>query len=77
MAAFTARRDGQTVFGSDKVSDCVVAVNSKSGSPSGLILVDSAGVEYVLWVDTSGDLIISTYANFQSETSTTVVGTQS
>lgn len=69
----------QTTFGSDKAANCCVAVNSKAGTPSGLVLKNSAGDEYFLYVDSTGDLCIGTRAQFVANTTggTAVVGAQS
>jgi len=78
--ALTELRDGQTVIGSNRVASCAVAVNAKAGSASGIVLVDTAGVEWFLWVDTTGDLrTSSTRADFDTNPNTagTIVGTQS
>lgn len=50
--------------------------------PSGFILSDSAGDEYYLWFDTTGDLVTATVAvaeaaGFNWNTGGTVVGGQS
>lgn len=83
MALFTENKPSQTVFGSDKdggagAAGSIVAINAKLGQASGLILVDSAGTEYVLWVDPAGGgkLQIGTYAAFQLAAGGTTVGTQ-
>lgn len=76
--ALTERVAGQTTVGSTRESSCTFAVNTKSGTASGLVLVDTAGVEYVLWVDNTGDLKIGTRANFATpDAAGTVVGGQS
>jgi len=80
MAALPERREGRTVFGSNRIAACTVAVNSKAGSSSGLTLVDSDGVAWYLWVDTTGDLkVSSTIADFETNPNSagTVVGGQS
>lgn len=69
---------GQTTFGSDKEGPHVLAVNCKTGFASGIALVDSAGTEYILYIDTTGDLRIGTRANFATPNAAgTVVGSQS
>lgn len=77
--ALTERPTGvsQTTFGSNR-DQGLVAINTKLGTASGLVLVDSAGVEYVLWVDTTGDLKIGTRADLVTPDSAgTVIGGQS
>lgn len=75
MAA-TDRVSGETRFGSNR-QQSTVAINTAAGTASGLVLLDSAGVEYVLWVDTTGDLQIGTRAQHLALTGATVVGNQS
>lgn len=75
--ALVGRRAGLTVFGSVR-ERCALGVDAKAGTASGLVLVDTAGVEYYLWIDNTGDLKIGTRANFESpNTAGTVIGTQS
>ena len=75
--AHLERVDGQTTIGS-KHSPGSLAVDSKLGIPSSLVLVDSAGVEYVIWIDVTGDLKIGTRANFVTpDAAGTVIGGQS
>jgi len=76
MAAFQERAEGQSNVGSTRTRSAL-AVNTAAGTASGLILVDSAGVEYVLWVDTTGDLQIGTRAQWIALTGSAVVGSQS
>lgn len=78
--AHVDRVAGQTTIGSPREPSCTVAVDAKAGTASGLKLVDTAGVEYILWVDTTGDLkISSTTADFYTNPNSagTVVGGQS
>lgn len=73
------RVDGQTTFGSDRVADCRVRVIAKAGRASGLCLVDTAGVEWFLWFDTTGDLRAGNLAAFTAvdqNASGSVVGGQ-
>lgn len=58
MAA-AERVDGQTVLGSRRLRGAA-KVDSLAGTASGIVLIDSAGVEYVLWVDNAGELVIGT-----------------
>jgi hypothetical protein len=60
----TERVIDETVFGSNRDGASTVAVQPGAGSPSGLVLMDTAGVEYVIWVKTDGALYIGTRANF-------------
>lgn len=71
--AVKPRRSGQSTFGSDRVQSNI-AVKSKTGKPSGIVLVDSAGVEYFLYVDTSGNLVISNVEAKFTTTPNTVGG---
>jgi hypothetical protein len=80
MAAFAERQDGQTVLGDLRQEDSSVAIASKLGSVGALSLVDTAGVQYYIWVDTTGDLrISSTRADFITNPNSAgaVVGGQS
>lgn len=80
MAALPERREGRTVFGSKRVGACTLAVDAKAGTASGITLVDSAGVAYYIWIDTTGDLkVSSTIADFETNPNSagTVVGGQS
>ena len=76
--AVIPRQEGDTGFGDLRVESSV-AVDSKAGTASALILVDSDGVEWVVWVDTTGDLRIGTRANRTDDPNAngTIVGTQS
>lgn len=77
--AHIERTAGQTTIGSDRQASCSVAVNTKAGTASGLRLVDTAGVEYILWVNSSGVLkISSTVADFTTNPNSagTTVGGQ-
>ena len=78
--ALTERVGNQTAFGGARpgAGPGIVAINTPSGTASGLVLMDTAGTEYVLWVDSTGDLRIGTRANFDTPNAAgTVVGTQS
>lgn len=75
--AIKERRDGQSAFGSERVSNCTVAVRSKAATPSAITLVRGDGTEVCLWVDNAGKLRIGTFANFVAITGGTIVGTQS
>lgn len=68
--------DGQTVFGSDKSPACVVAVNTKDGTASGIALMQPNGTEKILWVNNSGELNIGTRAQFIAMSGATKVGGQ-
>lgn len=48
-----------------------------NGKPSGLAMMDSAGIEYLVWVDTTGDLRVGTRAQYESQSGAGVVGSQS
>ena len=75
--AHTENVSGETVIGSSR-TQCTVSVNTLAGTASGIVLLDTAGVEYVLWVDSTGDLMIGTRANFTTPNAAgTVVGGQS
>ena len=53
-------------------------VDAPAGKVSYLALVDSAGVEYLIWVDVTGDLRIGTRANSATpDAAGTVIGGQS
>ena len=49
------------------------------GGPGGIVLYDTAGAAYLLWVDTTGDLRISVYTGAAVDYATGggVVGSQS
>lgn len=75
--ALTPRVDGESVLGSPRVRS-TTAHDTLAGTASGIVLLDTAGVEYVLWVDSTGDLRVGTRANFTTPNSAgTVIGTQS
>lgn len=74
--ALTERVLGETAFGSPREQG-TIAVNTVATTASGVVLLDTAGVEYMLWVDSTGKLRIGTRANFTTPNSAgTVVGTQ-
>lgn len=73
----TPRVHGESVVGSPHVQS-TLAVDTKAGTASGLVLLDPAGVEYVLWVDSTGDLKVGTRADHATpDVAGTVIGTQS
>ena len=75
--AHTERVAGETVFGSNRQQSTVALLSADTTAP-GLVLLDTAGTEYVLWVDTAGKFKIGTRANFTTPNSAgTIVGTQS
>jgi hypothetical protein len=79
MAA-TLRVANQTNIGSSRAATNpgILLIDTPAGTASGIVLQDSAGTEYVLWVDTTGDLMIGTRANFATpDAAGTVVGGQS
>lgn len=59
--ALTTPVSGETVVGTSLVPS-TLAINSNGAS--GLVLLDSAGTEYVVWVKTTGELFIGTRAQF-------------
>lgn len=72
------RVDGQTTFGTPRIAGCLVAVNTKAGTASGIVLVSPDGTERVLYIDDTGDLKVGTRANFaDANNAGTVVGSQS
>lgn len=78
--ALTQRVQNQSTVGSSRgvgTSPGIQAVDTPSGTASGLVLLDSAGVEYVLWVKSSGELYIGTRSNFATpDAAGTKVGAQ-
>jgi hypothetical protein len=55
-----------------------LGIDAPTGKVSYVALVDSAGVEYLLWVSTAGKLTIGTRAQMLTpNTAGTVVGSQS
>lgn len=75
--ALTDRVDGQTAFGSPRIAGCIVAVNTKDGTASGIVLLQPNGTEKVLYVNDTGELTIGTRANFTTPNSAgTKVGGQ-
>lgn len=68
----------QTVLGTgrDGTGAGVVACNAPAGFASCVIVLDTAGVEYALWVTTAGKLTIGTRAQFLAQSGGTTVGTQ-
>lgn len=64
--AYTGRTANETTFGNSRAGNgpATVAINTPSGTASGIVLLDSAGTEYAVWVNTSGELIIGTRAGF-------------
>ena len=76
VMALTDRRDGQSAVGSPRVKG-YLGVNSASGHASQLVLVDSAGAEWFIWVDTTGDLRISATDPTSYQADGTIVGSQS
>lgn len=72
----TERRTGQTMFGSLREANCVLAVQSKPLSGSALCLVQPDGTEKFIYIDDAGKAIIGTYAQFIAATGGTVIGTQ-
>ena len=76
MAAFQERTAGQTTFGSLHENACLVAVQTKAATASGLCLIQPNGTEKVLWVNDSGELWISTRAEFIAMSGGAKVGGQ-
>jgi hypothetical protein len=74
--ALSERTAGETVFGSTR-QQSTVGLNTAASTASGLVCLDTAGVEYVLWVSSAGKLTIGTRAQFLAQTGGTVVGSQS
>lgn len=72
----TDRKEGQTAFGSPRVPSCTVAVNTKAGSASGVVLLSSNGTEVLLWARNDGSLWRGTRTQFENtpETTGTSVG---
>lgn len=71
---------GETRFGTnrDGNGNQGVGVDAPMGVVSYIALVDSAGVEYLLWVSSAGKLMIGTRANIATpDAAGTVVGGQS
>jgi len=64
--------NAQVAFGSKREPFCTLAVDTKAGSASGLVLVDSSGVEWVFWVH-GGVLRFGTRAQFFTLTGGAVV----
>lgn len=64
--AFTERPEtgAQTAFGSGSDGPCIVAINSATGTASGLVLISADGTETVLWARNNGKLYRGTRANF-------------
>ena len=57
--AMTEREDGKTIFGSTSSGGSAiqgVGLNAPSGGFAYLSMIDTAGVEWWLWMDTSGNL---------------------
>lgn len=80
--ALTERPDSgqQTCFCSarDGAGPGLVAINTPDGTASGIVLIDTGGVERVLWFKSDGDLMTGTRANFDTPNAAgTVVGSQS
>lgn len=74
MAEFKERPDyGQSATGSGREKHCF-AIN---GKPAGLVMMDSDGIEYLMWITTAGKLTIGTRAQFEAQSGGTVVGSQS
>lgn len=76
MAAFNERDEGKTVIGSTHAHSGL-GINTSSGTASFVSLVDSAGEEWFLWVDTTGDLRIGSAKPALPQADGTVVGGQS
>jgi hypothetical protein len=72
----TQRREGQSAFGTPKVTGCMVAVDTKAGTASGLLLLQPDGTEKVLWVQNDGKLYIGTFTQFTTLSGGTAVGGQ-
>lgn len=72
--AFTERPSyGQSATGNGRGLPHAFVVN---GSSSALVLLDSNGVEYAVWVTTAGKLQVGTRAQWEAQTGATTVGTQ-
>lgn len=62
----SAKRDapGQTIFGSERISNCTVRVNSANGSTNGIVLTNKAGLVKVIYISDAGALACGTWDEF-------------
>lgn len=73
--ALRERSDGQSIVGTDIVQG-ILAVNTKAGTASALILLQPDGTEKALWFQNDGKLYVGTRAQAAALSGGTVVGSQ-
>lgn len=55
---------GHTIFGSERVKNCTVRVNSENGSTNGIMLTNKAGLVKVIYIADTGLLACGTWDEF-------------